>query len=207
MTARLALALILAASAYAEISHHVVQLRPQGETLMVMETFIWTAGKPGSLRVYIPDAVAKSAQSGEYKLEKTSRPNVYEIKVPALDKDTPIQVAYQTPFSGEFSSRSLQPDAPTRFLVPRGVKLSGESIEEKEAPAGMSGVVYAAQAAAYKIKVEGQAEAEPAAKSESDGPSIERILPRIYDRLYPILGIAFAILLAGFLLLYRRTAK
>jgi hypothetical protein len=104
----------------------------------------------------------------------------------------------------------MQPDAPTRFLVPAGLKLSGTGIEEGQTPPGMKGVVYAATAANYTVKVEGEPEPEPEAPPASkndDSPGIERIMPRVYDSLYPVLGLAFAILALGFILLYRRTAK
>ena len=39
--------------------------------------------------------------------------------------------------------------------------------------------------------------------SESSGPQIEQIMPRLYTQVVPILGIALGILALGFALLYR----
>jgi hypothetical protein len=203
---------LTAAASLAGVSHHIVQLRPQGDKLMVMETFICTAGGPSAVKVFIPKAAGDSVQAGS-PLEKTAQADVYQLKVPATQKDTPVQVGYELPFAGKFVGKSMQPDAPTRFLAPPGVKLSGPDIEEGQTPPGMKGVVYAAKSASYAIKVEGGAEpeaeapAEPPAKGGDEGPGIDRIQPRVYDRMYLLLGMAFAILALGFILLYRRTAK
>ena len=208
---RLPVLLVLAlVPTFAQVSHHIVQLSPQGDRLMVVETFIWKGEKPGSIKIYIPQAGAESAQAGSFTLQKTSKANVYEIKTPAVAKDTPIQVAYQLPFNGEFTGKSMQPDAPTRFLVTKGLTLSGKNVEERQSPPGMSGAVYAATAPDYTVKLEGAPEPTPEtppAAKEDDSPGIERIPARVHERMYPVLGIAFAILALGFILLYRRTVK
>ena len=41
------------------------------------------------------------------------------------------------------------------------------------------------------------------AQADSAGPQIEQIMPRLYDKVIPILAIALGILALGFALLYR----
>ena len=41
---------------------------------------------------------------------------------------------------------------------------------------------------------------------EESGPSLDQILPRIYGSVYPIVGLTFAVLALGFVLLYRMDA-
>lgn len=198
---------LLAASAFAEVSHHIIQLRPAGDKLQVVETFIWKSEKPDVLRVFIPAGAGDSVNAGERKIAKSGKPGVYEIQLAAAPQDTPVQLGYELPNAKEFSGKSLYPDAPTRFLLPRGLKLGGKDVEAREAPQGMGGVVYAAKGATYTVAVEGAAEPEPAARDENEGPGIQPIPPRVYDQLYPILGITLAILALGFVLLYRRKAQ
>jgi hypothetical protein len=48
--------------------------------------------------------------------------------------------------------------------------------------------------------------ATAASAEEESGPSLDQILPRIYDSAYAILGLTFAVLALGFVLLYRMDA-
>jgi hypothetical protein len=64
----------------------------------------------------------------------------------------------------------------------------------------------------YKVEFTGTGSLRPAAEAAGgaqqppgDQPEIEARKPRIYDRLYPMLGLVGMILFCGFLLLYRKT--
>ncbi len=42
---------------------------------------------------------------------------------------------------------------------------------------------------------------------DDSSPSLDQILPKVYDKVYWIVGLGLAVLLAGFLLLYRSSTS
>ena len=69
--------------------------------------------------------------------------------------------------------------------------------------------IYKIKDASFKVEVQGTGSLAGAEASQSDDnngqPTIQEVKPRIYERLYWILGMAFAILGLGSVLLYRST--
>ncbi len=71
--------------------------------------------------------------------------------------------------------------------------------------------IYGAGDADYTVKITGtgslrNAEAAPADAEDTGQPQIEEKAARVYSRMYWVLGLAFAILGLGGVLLYRRSA-
>lgn len=205
----------------ARVAQHIVVLEPQGGQLRVSETFFFnndgklTYHDPagGTLRFFLPEAlqgearVMVTAPQGmpiERAPGKTSQPSVYKLDFPIKPGETRIELSYTT-VPGEpatFSGKVLYPGLPTRLAVPNGVTLQGEGLKPLGQEPGSQAAIYEVRGAAYAVEIQGAA----AEAGEDSGPSIEEILPRVYDHLGWILVPTFLALLLGFILLYRSRA-
>jgi len=72
--------------------------------------------------------------------------------------------------------------------------------------------IYRIKNASFKVEVDGTGILAPPGQSEGSGddngqPQVQEVKPRIYESMYWILGMAFAILGLGSLLLARNAAK
>ena len=67
--------------------------------------------------------------------------------------------------------------------------------------------IYGLAATSYKIKLTGTPAAATTADSgtadQDNGPQIEQIMPRLYNKAVPIILLALGVLAVGFALLYR----
>jgi hypothetical protein len=137
---------------------------------------------------------------------KTGEPGVHQLDLPIKPGDTQLDLSYTLPFRvpGEFASKTLQTDVPVRLLVPTGVTLTGDGLKFLGQEQKSQASNYIVETPEYKVVI--RAGAAPVAGnrgSEQADSAPSQILPAIYDNLYPILGLAFAILVLGFLRLYR----
>ena len=207
----------------AKVIQDIVLLEPSGAQLSVRENFIWqNAGKlaysdpaNGTLRFYVPPEgkgalqVSATAPNG-LPLEQSATPagqtDVYKINFPIKPGDTTVEVSYAVPFTnpGAFSGRSLQKDAPLRLVVPQGVSLTGDGVESLGQEPQSQASIYGVKTPDYKVQIQGTGAMDASATGgeEDSGSGLSEILPRVYDNLYPILGLALVILALGFALLY-----
>jgi hypothetical protein len=97
------------------------------------------------------------------------------------------------------------------MVFPKGVKVTGAALEPNGTEPTTLASIFTLKGAAYKISLDGagtlRAERPAEAEAPAEGPTIQQILPRFYDRLYWVLGLTFAILAAGFILNYRAQPK
>ncbi len=214
----------------AKVEQHMVLLEPSAGQLAVSETFFYrNAGKTtfndpaaGTLHLFLPEAaegkvrvsaLAPGGMSVERIAERTGRKGVYKVDFPIKPGETRIDAAYQIPFAnpGVFQGKTLAAGAVTRLVVPKGVTIKGEGLEALGEEPSSKAAIFGMKGESYSVEVSGEGglrnAAQPAEPDESEGPGIQRIPPRIHDQMYPILGISLAILMLGFLLLYRRSAK
>jgi len=208
----------------AKVIQHMVLFEPVDNQLFVTENVIFGNGgnvtyndsASGAVRVHIPDAAAgnirvmATAPNGvpvQRTAEKTSQAGVYKIDFPIKPGETRIDVSYAIPFTtpGSFTGRVLQRDAPVRLVTPEGVALSGEGIESLGHEPNSHASIYAVKGTEYKVEIQGAGKLRPAqeAAEEEAGPGIEQILPRVYGRVYWIVGLGLAILMLGLIVLYR----
>ncbi len=190
---RLAFFFAAALAVHAQVTQHIILLEPDEKQLSVRETFFCTAPF---------DAFVPEAAKFETTPAKKVRPQVYRFECPAPAegaKDGRVDFAYTLPAAAEFSGKVLYKGLDTRFVVPAGFVLEAEGLERIQAPQGMRANIFRVTTPEYAVKF-GMEEVAP------EGPGIERIPPRIYNRLPEILGLSFLILLLGFFLLYRRAA-
>ncbi|MBM3727612.1 MAG: hypothetical protein FJW40_19605 [Acidobacteria bacterium] len=211
-----------AAPGKARITQHMLLFEPTGAELQVSESIIfdnsgsttWSDPANGTLRFHLPAAAGgkvtvNATGQGGMPLRRTAvpagKPNVYKVDSPIKPGETRIDLTWSMPFTapGEISGETLHQGGPVRVVVPQGVTLSGDSIQSLGTHPETQAGIFEIRKAAYTIRIEGTGSLGPPSGGNEEGPQIEQILPRIYDRKYLILALAFAILTVGFALLYR----
>jgi len=212
-----------------EITQHVYLFEPSEKELNVSESFFYSnKGKTtyhdpssGTARVLVPGAAGETIQvtvTGPNNLplqrsaEKAGRPNLYKVDFPIKPGESRIDVNYKLPFAnpGKFSGKLLQKETLTRLVVPAGVELKGDGLEAVGREPRSQAQIFNVKSGPFEVEIQGTGSirsAEAAPEDEDSGPGIQQILPRLYDRIYIVLGIALAILALGFALLYRRSAS
>jgi hypothetical protein len=177
----------------------------------------------GSFRFYLPAAaggrvnVQVTGPGGmpiARQAEKTDVPNVYTVNYPVKPGETHFDLAYTMPAGspGILEGKLMNGGGPLRIIVPKGVTVAaGGNLKNLGTEPRTQASIYEVQGDEYKVEFNGTgslrppAEAAGAAPSQGDQPEIEARKPRIYDRLYPMLGLVGMILFCGFFLLYRKT--
>jgi hypothetical protein len=208
----------------ARVAQHIVLLEPAGDQLQVGETFFFrnegklthNDPKDGTLRFHAPEGaqqlrVMATAPQGvpiQRAAEKAKQANVYWVDFPIKPGETRIDVTYATrlPEDGAFSGRVFFKGGPTRLVVPQGVTLEGEGLENLGDEPTTRATIYEVKDAAYTVRVKG-ATALRADAAEDAGPSVQQILPRVYESMAWILIPAFLALTLGFILLYRSSPQ
>jgi len=211
----------------ARISRHFLILQPRGDQLKVNEGFIFmnngtmTYNDPdgGTLKFYLPAAtkgiaqVKATAPQGmpiDRAVDKTNQKDIYKVDFPVKPGETSFQISYVVPYSsgGAFEGKTVpKTDEPTLLVVPTGVTLKGEGVENKGQEPRSKASIYGVKTASYKVEITGSMPAE-AANADSDsgdnGPSLEEVSPKILQQnMKWILALAFGILALGFIVLYR----
>lgn len=199
----------------ARVQQRIVLLEPGESRLAVSETFFltnpgnvtWHDPSNGTLRFFVPAegkeslrvmATAPRSMPVERAPQETGETGVYKLSFPVKPGETRIDVSYTVPFTppGPFSGRTLVQGAPTRIIVPHGVTLTGEGLTQLGIEPSTQAAIFETAAQAFSVNLEGT--------GDEGGPSIQAILPRIYDRVVWLLTPAFLALGLGFILLYRR---
>jgi len=211
----------------ARISRHFLIFQPTGAQMSVNEGFIFTNDGAttyndpdgGTLKFYLPAAakgiaqIKATAPQGmpiDRALDKTSQKDIYKVDFPIKPGETNIQVTYLVPYSSGavFEGKTIgKTDEPTLLVVPNGVTLKGEGVEDKGREPRSQAAVFSVKSAAYKVEIAGSMPAAAAADADSgdNGPPVEEVLPRVFRQKmqWVILALALGILSLGFILLYR----
>ncbi len=211
----------------AKISQHMILIEPSAASLDVSETFLvenettttFQDAKNGSVQFYLPKAadgkanVTINSPGGmpiQRTAEKTKEPDVYKIDYPIKPGESRFDVSYRLPPGETFSSKVLHGEGVTRLVTPASVTLEGQGIEPLGQEPQTKAHIYNAGDAAYTVKITGTGSlqaVEAASPDEDPGtPQIEEVPARVYTRMGWVLGLAFAILGLGGVLLYRRSA-
>ncbi|MCS7314986.1 MAG: hypothetical protein RMI94_00995 [Bryobacterales bacterium] len=202
-------------------TQRIVILEPASDELRVSETWLFrndgnrTLYDPQSaaLRFWVPEAAAGKISvsvtaPGGMPLSRSpeSGPDgVYRVNFPIKPGETRFDVSYSLAGQRSFSGRMLFADVPVRLVVPGGVTLEGEGLEVLGPdPSGRTMIYELKGRREFTVAISGSGLLEGA--EEGAGPSLDRILPAVYDRLAWILAPAAAALALGFLLLYRAPA-
>lgn len=214
----------------AKVTQHFIVLQPSGTEMAVSEGILYqgdtkeTYSDPvnGTLRFYLPPeasgkvSVTINAPGGmpiQRPAEKTKAENIYKVDYPIKPGETRFDLNYVVPVANPlvFSGRILHSEGASDLVVPVGVTVKGDNIQLAGTEPKTQASIYQINGPSYKVEVEGTGSLQapgPGSPDEDNGmPSIQEVKPRIYDRLYWILGMAFGILGLGSVLLYRTTAR
>lgn len=212
--------------ASAKISQHIIFLQPASEQISVNEVFFVdnTTNKTfndtanGSLRFYVGGRAADEgglrvsiSTPGGMPVNRTAepagRPGVYKVNYPVKPGETQFTISYTLPGADKFAGRSLD-KTDTRLVVPKGVSLQGPGLRELgDDPSGKA-VLYTVSGAEFSVDIAGAptggAMSRDAQDEEDTGqPGITAVRPRLYAQLPVVLALAFAVLLLGFVILFR----
>ena len=214
----------------AKVSQHMILLEPTGQQLQVSETILlnnsgdvtWQDAGRGTVRFYAPEAAKESvrvmaqAPKGmpvERIAEEAGAPGAYKVNFPIKPGETRVDISYSLPFAspGAFSGKVLMTEAPLRLVSPKGVTLSGAGLKPMGPEPNTQAAIYEVTGPAYTVDIQGvgalrSAPANEEAAEDEGGPSLQQILPRVYDRLAWILVPLFLALALGFVLLFRSGA-
>jgi len=211
----------------AKVSQHYIVLQPGDTELTVSEGILYvgdskiTYNDPvnGTMRFYVP-AGAKAPgmvtvnTSGGMPVQRpatpTKQPNVYKVDYPIRPGETRFDISYSMPAAKPqiFADKILHSEGDSDLVIPSGVTLKGDDFELMGQEPKTQASIYKIKKANFQVELDGAGTLAPlggaAAQDEDNGsPSIQEVNPRIYEKLYWILGVAFAILGLGSVLLYR----
>jgi hypothetical protein len=216
----------------AKVAQHFIVLQPGDKEMTVSEGLLYV-GDPsltyydpvnGSVRFYVPPE-AKGLTSvtvnpaGGMPIQrpalKTKEPNVYKVDYPVRPGETRFDVNYTVPTASPmvFTDKEIHPEAASNLVVPSGVTAKSDDLElagqEPKTQASIYRIKTRIKNASFKVEVVGTGALEQSEGSADDGgqPQVQEVKPRIYESMYWILGMAFAILGLGSVLLARNAAK
>lgn len=212
----------------AKISKHLIFFDPGPNGLTINEAYLftndgkWAWNDPvnGTLQFFLPpgtdgkvriDATAPGGMPLQQSASKTNKPDIYKVNFPVRPGETRIDLSYSAPYKAgdTYSGKVATQDENTYLIVPKGVTLTGDNLNDMGPEPRTQAHLYGLKDSSYKISLSGTAEPSPAdtgadsGGDQSGAPQIQEIMPRLYTRVGPILGIAFGILALGFVLLYR----
>jgi hypothetical protein len=204
----------------ARADQHMVLFEPT-DKLTVNETIIYeNTGKVtkrdpagATFRFYLPPAaggvvrVRVSAANGmptDRAARETQERNVFGVDYPIRPGQTRFDLVYDLPTASKFESRVLH-DGVTRLVAPSGVTLISPNLETLGQEPTTQATVYGLKAKEYAIEIAGTGtlSAARASQPSDEENTIQQSNPRIYQRLYWILGLTLLILTFGLILLYR----
>lgn len=209
----------------AKVSQHMILIEPGATSLDISETFLvenetsttFQDPQKGSVQFYLPEAaggkvkVTINAPGGmpiERDAEKTAVKNVYKIAYPVKPGESRFDVSYSLPPADTFASKILHSEGVTRLVTPSSVTIEGDGVEALGQEPTTKANIYNAANASYSVKIAGTGSlrSQQAAPDEDTGePQIEEKPARIYTRMEWVLGLAFAVLGLGGVLLYRKS--
>jgi 5-hydroxyisourate hydrolase-like protein (transthyretin family) len=201
-------------------TNHMLLLEPRGDQLIVRESYFflndgnttWNDARNGTLRFFVAKEplsrieVKATAPQGlpiDRAAEKGSATGEMKVDFPIKPGESRIDLSYILPYQdpSRFQTKFLIPSMQTMIAVPNGVTLEGEGIKDEGKEPTTQASVFRVEKDVLDLKMSGNG--EMTSDEASRGPSIEQIHAKPYEKLGLILGLAFGILMLGFLILYR----
>jgi hypothetical protein len=213
----------------AKETQHFIVLQPGDKEMTVSEGLLYegdpkvTYNDPvnGSVRFFVPpEATGKIGvtvnPAGGMPIQrpalKTKEPNIYKIDYPIHPGETRFDLNYTMPMASPmiFSDQEIHPEAASNLVVPNGVTAKSDDLELAGTEPKTQASIYRIKNANFKVEVDGVGIlSEPQSQGSGDDngqPQVREVKPRIYESMYWILGMAFAILGLGSVLLARNRA-
>jgi hypothetical protein len=214
----------------AKVSQHFIVLQPGASEMGVSEGILYRGDSQltyndaanGSFRFFLPPeakgqvSVTINAPGGmpiQRPAEKTNQANVYKVNYPIKPGETRFDLNYTVPVTSPliFSGKILHAEGASDLVIPSGVTVKGDNLDLAGQEPKTQANIYRIKGNEYKVEVKGTGSLQPAAEAsgpeeDNGSPTIQEVKPRIYDRLYWVLGIAFATLALGSVVLYRSSA-
>jgi hypothetical protein len=214
----------------AKVTQHFIVLQPGGKDMTVSEGLLYegppdaTYNDPvkGSVRFYVPpDAQGLGSvtvnPAGGMPIQRpalrTKEPGVYKVDYPIHPGETRFDINYTVPMANPmiFTDKEIHPEASSNLVVPSGVMAKSDDLELAGTEPKTQASIYRIKNPNFKVEVVGTGLIQDQSEGSSDDngqPQVTEVKPRIYDSMYWILGMSFAILGLGSVLLARhRTAK
>lgn len=212
--------------ASAKMTQHMILLEPGTDNIQLNETFLlqndttktYSDPQKGSAEFYLPREangtaeVTINAPGGmpiRRPAEQTNMPGVFKVNYPVKPGETRFEVRYTLPKTDTFSSKVVGSDAPMRIVTPGTVTIEGAGIEDMGQEPTTQARIYNVKTKDFTAKITGSgtlsAGGDGAAPADSgDQPQVEESNARIYTRLPWVLGLTFALLAAGGVVLFRK---
>jgi hypothetical protein len=205
------------------VTNHMMLLEPQGDKLSVRESYFfqndgkttWNDSDNGTLRFRVhaeplgPVEVNATAPQGmpiRRAADKGASAGEMKVDFPIKPGETRMDLSYTVPYASpaKIPIQFVLSAQQRMIAVPRGVELAGDGLKSEGKEPTTQASIFRVEKDKLDLTMTGAGELQP--EEGSKGPSIEQIKARPYDKLYPILGIAFAILAIGGAMLYRSEA-
>jgi len=222
----------------AEMNQHMVLLQPSDTGIQVNEMLLMrnkgkvTFNDPsnGTVRFYVPPGsgqirVMVSAPGGmpvQRPAEPAGPADTYKVLFPIKPGETRFDITYKLESaSKEYTGKRLIKGGESRVVIPAGVTLEGEGLEQLGTEPTTKAKIYGVQKDSYTVKLSGagslSAEAPGGAAPAEGGAQrppeedtgqlpLQQTNPRIYEQLPTVLALSGAVLLLGFIVLYRSKA-
>jgi hypothetical protein len=213
----------------AKVTQHFIVLQPGDKDMTVSEGLLYV-GDPGltyydpvngSVRFYVPPgaqgltSVTVNPAGGmpiQRPALKTKEPNVYKVDYPVRPGETRFDLNYTVPMASPmiFTDKEIHPEAASNLVVPNGVTAKSDDLELAGTEPKTQASIYRIKNASFKVEVAGTGLLQAGSESSGDDsgqPQVQEVKPRIYESMYWILGMAFAILGLGSVLLARNSAR
>jgi hypothetical protein len=213
----------------AKVTQHFIVLQPGEKEMTVSEGLLYV-GDPGltyydpvngSVRFYVPPGATGVTNvtvnpAGGMPIQrpalKTKEPNVYKVDYPVRPGETRFDINYAVPTASPmmFTDKLIYPEASSNLVVPNGVTVKSDDLELAGQEPKTQASIYRIKNANFQLEVDGTGilQAQSGGAGDDSGqPQVQEVKPRIYANMYWILGMSFAILGLGSLLLARNAAK
>lgn len=209
-------------------TQHLILLEPSATELRIAETYFtrntskltYQDTANGSVRLYLPAGAPENVQvtinsTGvpiQRPLEKGKQPGSYKISYPLKPGETRFDLEYSVPATATFSNKVFSNEPPVKLVVPGTVTLSGSGITDLGVEQQTQARIYTFAGNSFKVNILGVGairipESEEASAEDSGAPKCCEESPARVSVQWPwVLGLSFAILLAGGTLLFRKGA-
>ncbi|HTS78547.1 MAG TPA: hypothetical protein VMG40_20220 [Bryobacteraceae bacterium] len=218
-----------------KVAQDMILLEPGPGGIAVTETILCNNAtkqtfedpKNGSVRFFVAEAargniqVTVSSPNGmpiQRPAEKTKSKGVYKVDYALKPGETRFDIAYSLPAGDTFRGERIDAGTPLRLVTPGSVTLSGDGVDMLGQEPQTQARIYDVKNASYAVKIEGTGSlrsTDASAQGEQDDghPQVESDAARIYTQktfavsdFYWVLGLAFAVLGLGGVMLYRKGA-